>query len=109
MTFKPAIWRPVALGLAALNVVAAGVAAADAEPVHAALHAGLALLFGYWAAHLKHGTGHRRQDGLEALEAEVDELRRELGEAQERMDFAERLLAQRPPESLRVDRERGER
>jgi len=31
---------------------------------------------------------------LEALEAEVDGLRRELGETQERVDFAERLLAQ---------------
>src|SRR5690606_8209351 len=107
--FKPAIWRPIALGLAALNVVATGFAADAAEPVHAALHAGLALLFGYWAAHLKHGAGHRRQDGLEALGGEVDDLRRELGEAQERLDFAERMLAQRPPESLRVDRERGER
>jgi chromosome segregation ATPase len=36
------------------------------------------------------------QDGLEALEAEVTQLRQELNETQERMDFAERLLAQRP-------------
>lgn len=108
MTFKPAIWRPIAIGLAVINVVAAGFAADAAEPVHAGIHAGLALLFGYWAAHLKQGAGRRREEGLEALEVEVGELRRELGEAQERMDFAERLLAQRPPESLRVDRERGE-
>jgi len=32
------------------------------------------------------------------LQADVDELRRELGEVQERLDFAERrLLQQRPP------------
>ena len=110
MTFKPAIWRPIALGLAVLNVVATGFAANAAEPVHAATHAGLALLFGYWASHLKRRAPTAGRDaGLDALGGEVDDLRRELGEAQERLDFAERMLAQRPPESLRVDRERGER
>jgi hypothetical protein len=110
MTFKPAIWRPIALGLALLNVVATGFAADAAEPVHAAVHAGFAFLFGYWASHLKRRVpGAGRDGGLEALGGEVDDLRRELGEAQERLDFAERMLAQRPPESLRVDRERGER
>jgi hypothetical protein len=110
MTFKPAIWRPIALGLALLNVVATGFAADAAEPVHAAIHAGFAFLFGYWASHLKRRVpGAGRDGGLEALGGEVDDLRRELGEAQERLDFAERMLAQRPPESLRVDRERGER
>ena len=33
-------------------------------------------------------------DRLNAVEAEVGDLRRELGEAQERLDFTERLLAQ---------------
>ena len=38
---------------------------------------------------------------LQALEHEVGSLRQELGEAQERIDFTERLLAQqRPPERL---------
>jgi len=38
---------------------------------------------------------------LQALEHEVCSLRQELGEAQERIDFTERLLAQqRPPERL---------
>lgn len=40
-------------------------------------------------------------DRLQALESEVGSLRQELGEAQERIDFTERLLAQqRPPERL---------
>jgi hypothetical protein len=39
------------------------------------------------------------------LEAEVGDLRRELSEAQERLDFAERLLAQ-DAEARRVGRER---
>jgi hypothetical protein len=37
---------------------------------------------------------------LRALENEVGALRQDMGEAQERLDFAERLLAQRPPERL---------
>jgi hypothetical protein len=37
---------------------------------------------------------------LQALENELGALRQEMGETQERLDFAERLLAQRPPERL---------
>jgi predicted nucleic acid-binding Zn-ribbon protein len=42
-----------------------------------------------------------RLEALEALEIEVSNLRQELGETQERLDFAERLLAQ-APEARRV-------
>ena len=42
---------------------------------------------------------------LDALENEVGSLRHELNETQERLDFAERLLAQ-PPESRRVGPDR---
>ena len=43
----------------------------------------------------------KRTDRLQSLENEVGSLRQELGEAQERIDFAERLLAQqRPPDRL---------
>ncbi|MBA2292545.1 MAG: hypothetical protein H0W15_08820 [Gemmatimonadales bacterium] len=37
---------------------------------------------------------------LDAVEQEVDALRQDLSEAQERLDFAERMLAQRKPEPL---------
>jgi hypothetical protein len=37
---------------------------------------------------------------LHALEQEVGVLRQDIGEAQERLDFAERVLAQHPPERL---------
>ena len=37
---------------------------------------------------------------LDTLEHEIGTLRQELGETQERLDFAERLLAQRKPEEL---------
>ncbi len=37
---------------------------------------------------------------LQALEQDVGTLRQEIVEAQERLDFAERVLAQRPPDRL---------
>ena len=102
MRFKPSIWQPIAIGLSALNLVAVGFAAAAAESWHAGVHAALALAFGLWAQRMRPERGER--DGstrLEALEAEIDTMRQELSEAQERLDFAERVLAQ-PPETRRV-------
>ncbi len=113
MTFKPAVWRPIALVLGVVNLVAVGFAARDAEPIHATVHAALALAFVMWAARLRERRGGavslgEGQERLEALELEVTDLRRELIEAHERLDFAERLLAQgadprrvgqRPPEA----------
>jgi len=112
MTFKPVIWHPIAVVLSVINWVAAGFAVGSAEPWHATAHAALALAFGLWAQRLRQGPGgSERQDRLEALDAldaldaEVSKLRQELGETQERLDFAERLLAQ-GPESRRVGPER---
>lgn len=103
MRFNPAIWRPIAAVLSVINVVAAGFAAADAEPLHAATHAALALAFGLWAQRLQAGPG--RIEGMARLDEiadEVSSMRRELGEAQERLDFVERILAQ-GPDSRRID------
>jgi hypothetical protein len=98
MTFKPAIWYPIAVALSVLNLVGAGFAAGQAEPWHATVHVALALAFGLWARRLRQGpVGSELQDRLDALDAleiEVGNLRQELGETQERLDFAERLLAQ---------------
>jgi hypothetical protein len=105
MTFKPAIWQPIAVVLSAVNLVAVGFAAQAAEPWHAGLHAALTLAFGLWAQRLRHGPRAELQGGLDALEAEVNNLRQELSEAQERMDFTERVLAQEP-EQRRVSPER---
>ncbi|HEV8355696.1 MAG TPA: hypothetical protein VGQ17_02915 [Gemmatimonadales bacterium] len=103
MTFKPAIWYPIAVVLSVLNVVAVWFAAQPAEPWHATAHAVLAVGFGVWAHRLRQGPRRGElQAGLEALELEVNALRQELGEMQERMDFAERLLAQEG-EPRRVD------
>ncbi|HYF39399.1 MAG TPA: hypothetical protein VD930_06935 [Gemmatimonadales bacterium] len=106
MTFKPALWRPIAFGLSALNLVAVGFAAGDAEPWHAAGHAALAMAFGYWAQRLRRAPGGAdREERLEMLEDEVSQMRRELVEAQERIDFAERLLAQ-GREQRKIEQER---
>ena len=95
MTFKPAIWQPIAVVLSVLNVVAAGFAAGQAEPLHATIHTALAVAFGLWAQRMRKGpdTGEF-QARLETLEFELGNVRRELGEVQERLDFAERVLAQ---------------
>ena len=96
MAFKSWIWQPVAVVLSVVNIVAVGFAAATAEPWHAGVHAGLGLAFGLWAQRLRQQRPGRSDgdDRLDLLETEVGSLRQELTEAQERLDFAERLLAQ---------------
>jgi hypothetical protein len=101
MTFKPKLWYPIALVLSALNLVGVGVAAGEAQAWHAGVHATLALLFGLWAQRLR---GRRpggaeldedRLEALDALETEVGRLSQDMSEMQERLDFTERVLAQR--------------
>ena len=106
MIFKPAIWSPIAVVLAVINLVAGGFAAGQAEPRHAAVHGVLALAFGWWAYRLRQrsvGSGGETRldspdtpDALNALEDEMSRLRQDLSETQERLDFAERMLAQKP-------------
>ncbi len=107
MTFKPAIWRPIAAVLSVVNVAAVAYAAQTAEPWHAATHAALALAFGLWAQHMRpaRAGGGGVEARVETLELEVGAIRQELGEAQERLDFTERLLAQEH-EARRVGPER---
>jgi membrane-bound lytic murein transglycosylase B len=117
MTFKPATWFPIAAILSVLNVVAAGYAAASTEPLHAGTHAALALAFGVWAQslrqRLKDARASREElrdpaEGLAALEAEMQRMRQELTETQERLDFTERMLTQQrsAAESKRLGPER---
>ncbi|HVQ46428.1 MAG TPA: hypothetical protein VMS62_06315 [Gemmatimonadales bacterium] len=99
MTFKPKIWQPIAVVLSAVNLVAVGFAAGAAEPYHAAVHAALALGLGLWAQRLRgrlppSAEPGELQSGLEDLQFEVSNLRADLNEMQERLDFTERVLAQ---------------
>ena len=114
MTFKPAIWTPIAAILSVLNLVAVGFAAGQPEPWHAGGHAALALGFGLWAQRLRQRSQGSELQGselqgsaeifeaIDGLEAEVSKMRRELGEVQERLDFTERMLAQ-VSEARRLD------
>lgn len=95
MTFKSAVWRPIAMGLSGLNLVGVGLAAGAAEPWHAGIHAVLALAFAMWSQRLGRGSVPGvLPAGLQELEAEVNSLRGEMIEIQERLDFTERMLAQ---------------
>jgi hypothetical protein len=106
MTFKSRIWYPITGVLSMINLAAVGYAAASAEPWHATVHAALAMAFGLGAYRLRQRPGGGDQLGrLEALEADMTALQRELSEAQERLDFTERVLAQRA-ESRQVGPER---
>lgn len=104
MSLNPRIWQPVAVVLSLVNLVGVWLSARPAEPWHASIHAALALGFALWAQRL--GT-RRRAASIrgESLSAEVLEelsiLRSEVAELSERLDFAERLLAQpRPADKL---------
>ena len=106
MIFKPAIWFWIAVGLTVVNLGGGGFALGQAEPVHAGVHGVLALACGWWAYRLRRrpGGGDRETrleapevpQALESLESEMNRLRQDLSETQERLDFAERMLAQRP-------------
>ena len=109
MTFKPAIWFPIAVASIIINLVGLGYAVRADEPAHAMIHGVLAVGFWLWARRLRSGPpGGERASGLEAIEGEVSRLRQELTETQERLDFAERLLAQ-GSHARRQDSQREER
>lgn len=108
MTFKPAIWHPITIALSAINLIGVGLAAGAGETWHAGLHVALAGAFALAARHLgQRMAGGESQAELQEVEVELAALRQELIDAQERLDFAERMLAQ-GMEPRRVEAERRE-
>ncbi len=110
MTFKPRVWFPIAVVATIANVIAVAFAAAESGgEVHAMVHAAVAVGFAVWAQRLWHRRRRTELPGpteaIEALEIEVSEMRSQLSEAQERLDFTERLMA-RNAEVLRNDQQR---
>jgi hypothetical protein len=99
VTFKPEKWYPAAIALSVLNVIAVPFASGS---LHATAHIAAAVAFGIWARHLGRQRPQEANrslaaaDAIAALEDEMSTLRRELVETQERLDFAERMLARRP-------------
>ena len=109
MRFKPAVWFPIAGILAIVNIGATWFAARDAEPTHAMLHAALGVAFALWAERLRRRRIGDQNATVEDLQVQLDEIQAEsrgqVAELEERLDFAERLLAQerkaqevRPPQ-----------
>jgi hypothetical protein len=99
MTFKSATWYPIAIVLSGINAAGAWFAGTQGEPTHAAVHVALAAGFALWAQRLRPlrarpETLEGVQGQVEALDVQVNQLRRELTETQERLDFVERMLAQ---------------
>lgn len=99
MRFNPRIWTPIAQVLAAINVAAVYFAARDTEPVHAFAHAALGAACMLWAERLRARATRALHEAemaqAELMPGEMDHVHNELAELQERLDFAERLLAQR--------------
>lgn len=105
MRFKPSLWFPIAVILAAGNLIAVPVYAA--EPWHSFTHGAIGVLFALWAQRLKQRRdaerGERRAgeagsgERVDLLEDEMTKLRQELNDAQERLDFTERMLTQKDP------------
>ena len=101
MWFKHSAWVPVAWLLSLINVAAVWFAAAPAEPMHATIHALLGAGFGVGAMHLTvRGRAAAQREHLgqvlelnEHLQQTVDDMQGHLTELEERVDFAERLLA----------------
>lgn len=102
MWFKHRAWIPVAWVLSVTNLVAVWFAAAPAEPAHATLHALLGVALALGAQRL---MARRRDDGPneqlqhvldqnERLQQSVDDTQARALELEERLDFADRLLAQ---------------
>lgn len=103
---------PVVLSLLSagnLAAIYAAVESATPDPMHATLHGVLAVGFAAWAqwAWLRWkqtAPALNSQERIEGVEADIDSMRQELLEAQERLDFAERMLAQQSREQLPRER-----
>jgi hypothetical protein len=112
LALNPRTWYPIAALASLANVVGVFFAAQPAEPLHATLHAALAVAFAVWAQRLKARLQPSALDGaieteISALRDEVGEVRGELSDVQERLDFAERMLSRAREMDRLPDREPG--
>lgn len=111
MWFKARAWIPVAWLLCFANIIFVWFPAPVA-PGHATVHALLAVLFGLGAQRLAARPGSRRPElqseerqlleDVQTRLGELNELTRRLTELEDRVDFAERVMAkQREEQRLR--------
>jgi len=98
-------WRRLAVVASVFNVAGAGFAIAAGEGWHAGIHVSLALGFGFAAQRLgeidRKAAPDSLQSQLDAQAAALEEAQamlalqaKQLTELEERVDFAERMLAQ---------------
>ena len=102
MQFKPSLWFPIAVILAAGNLIYVPFVSGD--PWHAFAHGAVGVAFALWAQRLKQRRDAERGalavgggERVDMLEDEMTKLRQELSDAQERLDFTERMLTQKEP------------
>jgi len=100
MWFTHRAWIPIAWALSAINLAAVWFAARPAEPWHATTHAVLAAALALGAQRLmtrRRGIAgedlQRALDDNEQLQQTIEAMRPRMQELEERVDFAERLLA----------------
>jgi hypothetical protein len=113
-------WSRILAGLSILNLAGMWYAMRVNEPRHALIHVVLAAGFGLWAWRLKlrpsepnplglQDQVEQQAAALEDAQAALADQSAQLAELQERLDFAERILAQsRDRPSLGVREERGD-
>ena len=99
MALNPRLWRPIAAFLGVANLVGAGIHIGMDQLEGAAVHGLLAVGSAYWTWRVGRPRvpaleNPETEERMEMLEAELMQQRQELADAQERLDFAERLLAQ---------------
>ena len=101
MTLTPRFWRIAAVIFSVINVAGAGYAAAEGEPLHAAVH--VALLIGTYVV-WRRAPWARRQDlpsaqpadeRLEYLQQSVDAIALEVERIGEAQRFSDKLRAER--------------
>jgi hypothetical protein len=99
MALNPRLWRPIAAVLSVANFVGAGIHIGLDQPGNAVMHTLLAAGAAFWTWRLGRPQAPAlgnpdTEERMEQLEGELMQQRQELADAQERLDFAERLLAQ---------------
>src|SRR4026208_2204163 len=102
MSSKPSPWYPVAIAVVVINAAGGIYASLTNEPMHAFVHGVFAVSFGIWAWYLKQRPAYSepqidQQDRVELLEADRMDLETQLRETQERLEFTEQLLKNKPP------------
>lgn len=95
MRFKHRAWIPIAWSLSVINVGAVWFAALPAEPTHATIHALLAVGFALGARRLTaRGHGALPNEDLQQALDQNEQMQQTIELLEERVDFAERLVAQ---------------